>query len=75
MAIFIVTRDRDDGVKQIDDIDTAVVEAADIAAARTAALALDSRFPANYWATAVAVDIEASAYLGGMFRTVQDNGV
>lgn len=75
MAIWIVTRDRDDGVSQVDDQDTAIVEAVSAAAARTAALALDTRVPANYWTAAAAVDIEAAAYLGGLFKTVLNNGV
>jgi hypothetical protein len=74
MAIWRLIRDTDDGQSQIDGMVVAVVEAATESAARTAALALDSRFPSNYWTTATAEDLEAAPYLGGLFTLVQDNG-
>lgn len=76
MAIFLLKRDTDDGSELVDDIDAAIVEAANAAAARTAALALDSRFPANYWTAAAAVDISTpGTYDGGLMKQIVDNGV
>lgn len=75
MAIFLVTKGRDNGKELIDGIDAAVVEAADAAAAVTAANALDPRFEDDYFPAGSAVDIENVAYLGGAFKVVFDNGV
>lgn len=75
MAVWRLLRDRDDGAQEIDDINVAVVEAANESAARAAALALDSRFPSDYWDNATAEDIETPAFLGGLYSFVQDNGV
>lgn len=64
----------------IDGIRTALVEAANVGAARTAAVALDARLPADYFNGAAATEINSdtmtTAYDGGLFgRTELDNGV
>lgn len=64
----------------IDGITMALVEAADIAAARAAAVALDSRFDATYWADSVNTEVQSdtisTSYQGGLYGNVQlDNGV
>lgn len=74
MAIWRLIRDSDDGQAQYNGADVAVVEAADAAAAKVAALALDSNFPANYWTNATTEDLEAAPYLGGLFKQVDDKG-
>jgi hypothetical protein len=74
MAIWRLRRVRESGETEIDAQNVAVVEAVSAAAARTAAEALDSRFPSGYWDNAVAEDLEAAAYLGGTFTEVTDLG-
>ncbi len=74
MAIFRLIRDKDNGQAQINGADMAIVEAANGAAAITAADSLLPDFPAGYWADALVEDLEAAPYLGGVFTVVQDNG-
>ncbi len=74
MAIWRLRRVRESGEKEIDAQNVAVVEAASEGAARTAALALDSRFPPEYWLNAVAEDLEAAAFLGLTSTEVSDAG-
>ena len=62
----------------IDGITVALVEAATIGAARTAAVALDSRFDAAYWADATSTEIDSdtvtTSYQGGLFGNLQADG-
>lgn len=77
MAIWLVKRSTDDGTAEIDGVNSAIVEAANAGAARTAADALDARFTGytpTYFAAASADDLEAAAYLGGTFSTIVDLG-
>lgn len=74
MAIFTVTKGEDNGKELVNNVTLAVVEAANAAAAVTAANAL-SGIPAGYFPTGSAVDIETpGTYGGGLFHTVLDNG-
>ena len=74
MSIWRLIRDKDNGQGQVNDADMALVEAASESAARTAAEAIQSDFPAGYWDDALAEDLEAAPYLGGVFTVVQDDG-
>ena len=75
MAIWLLKRDSDDGQSQINDSDMAIVEAASLAAARTAAEALGP-FPVGWWSAASGVDISTGGtYNGGLGRQVLDLGI
>jgi len=78
--MFLIKRDPNRSAPTIDGIESCLVVAADIGAARTAAEALDSRLPTGYFAGGTYTQIEGEdgtdAYDGGLFgRVVLDSGI
>ena len=80
MALHLLTIPPGNQINIVDEITGALVEAASLAAAKVAAVALDSRLTASYFdaagSTIILSDTATTSYQGGLLReVVLDNGV